>query len=378
MEKYFLGSNTHSGFGGFYDEITAGINHVYLLQGGAGTGKSSLMKKVLKMGLDVGYKCESWHCSGDPNSLDGVYVKDLDVVVVDATSPHAVEPKIPVAKDSVINLLDYVDKDKIIKYRDVLEKLSNNKKQCFVCGYEHLNIAYCHYAQTKRIVSMAMDSALIRAKAKEFALDMLMEFECLNDGDNVKEWGYVNGGIDGVISAKRTTKNLSLGGVTKRFFRAITPDGIVGYDDHLKDKTVWHIKGESGSVNCFLRVVVETVENWICTDRARDLELTVFYNPLDIRLVDGFMLGNTVVIPYQESVDGALIYDLSWYEGDFDKYALGRAKMKMKEEIDLAVDYFSKARCVHFAIEKYYISAMNFDAVNILTEKLLDEIFDKH
>ncbi|MBO7151913.1 MAG: hypothetical protein J6V77_03650 [Clostridia bacterium] len=55
MERYFLGSNTHSGFAGFYDEVTDNINRVYLLKGGAGTGKSSLMKKVLKRGVELGY-----------------------------------------------------------------------------------------------------------------------------------------------------------------------------------------------------------------------------------------------------------------------------------------------------------------------------------
>ena len=34
MERYFLGSNTHSGFAGFYDEVTDNINRVYLLKGG--------------------------------------------------------------------------------------------------------------------------------------------------------------------------------------------------------------------------------------------------------------------------------------------------------------------------------------------------------
>ena len=95
MERYFLGSNTKVGFDGFYDVTTEGIGSFYLIKGGAGTGKSSLIKKVLKRGEDCGLRCESWHCSGDPKSLDGVYIHDLDVAVIDATSPHAVEPKIP-------------------------------------------------------------------------------------------------------------------------------------------------------------------------------------------------------------------------------------------------------------------------------------------
>ena len=127
MEKYFLGSNTHSGFVGFYEEITDNIGRVYLLKGGAGTGKSSLIRKVIKRGIDLGFCCEGWHCSGDPRSLDGVYIKGLDVAVIDATSPHAIEPKIPAVKDDIVNLLEYVEKGKLCKHKDVIEKLSKSR-----------------------------------------------------------------------------------------------------------------------------------------------------------------------------------------------------------------------------------------------------------
>ena len=53
MERYFLGSNTYKGFYGFYGTETARIGQVYLIKGGAGTGKSSLMKKVLKFYLII-------------------------------------------------------------------------------------------------------------------------------------------------------------------------------------------------------------------------------------------------------------------------------------------------------------------------------------
>ena len=363
MERYFLGSNTEKGFCGFYNETTDKIGAVYLLKGGAGTGKSSLIKKVLKAGLDKGFKCESWHCSGDPNSLDGVYIKDLDVTVIDATSPHAVEPKIPVVKDNIVNLLDYASKGKIVKYRDVIEKMSNDKKRCYVCGYEHLNIAFCHFKQIERIVSTSMKGDEIRLKAKDFALDILKELRCINDGVSVGCDDEKTGGVS-AYGCKEKYK------ISKRFFRAITPDGIAIYLDHLKDKNIWHIKGEMASVDLFLKTALDVVMKEVS-------KVVVFFNPLSTDIIDGFMVGDVVVYVGGDKVDGAMVYDLSWYEGDFDRYAVSRAKMKMKEEIELATDYFAKARSVHLSIEKYYVSAMDFDGINHLTDKLLVEIFDK-
>lgn len=368
MEKYFLGSNTHSGFCGFYDETTRGINQVYLLKGGAGTGKSSLMKKVLKVALDKGCHCESWHCSGDPNSLDGVYILDNDTAVIDATSPHAVEPWIPVLKDDIVNLLEYVDKGKIKKHREIIEKLSNDKKQCFSSGYEHLNIAYCHFAQNRRMVAMTMNDDLIVSKAKEFARDILYDLSCKNDMD--ESIAHCDESVEN--HHNKSHERDFAKGLDKRFFRAITPDGVVNFFDNFKDKNLWHIKGESASVDLFLTTTLQQILN--AKLQGEKIKIVVFSNPLDATQLDGFMVGDTIVV----GVDctGAMVYDLRWYEGDFDKYAVSRAKMKMKEEIDLAVDYFAKARSAHLAIEKYYTSAMDFDGINRLTNQLLCKIFE--
>lgn len=369
MEKYFLGSNTRSGFKGYYEETTGEIGRVYLLKGGAGTGKSSLIKKVMKQGVERGFDCEAWHCSGDPNSLDGVYISALDVAVIDATSPHAVEPKMPSVKDDIINLLQCVSKDKIKGYRSVIEKLANSKKECYINGYEHLNIAFCHMAQNLRAVSSSMNTSLIILKAREFAMDLLSELKCLNDDKIEGSEGVKSADDIGEMSRDSGVK----GRVVKRFFRAITPDGIVVYDDHLKGKTIWHIRGEVVSVDLFLRTALDIVKESV---KGVNEGLVIFSNPLDASLIDGFMIGDIVVTGYLESSDGAMVYDLRWYEGDFDKYALSRAKTKMKDEIDIAVDYFAKARGVHLGIERYYISAMDFDRANEMTDRLIDEIFE--
>ena len=91
MEKYFLGGNTAFGFRGFHDAEIARADRAILLKGGPGTGKSSLMKRIAREAAERGMDTEMWMCSGDPSSADGVYIKDLDTVVADATSPHAVD-----------------------------------------------------------------------------------------------------------------------------------------------------------------------------------------------------------------------------------------------------------------------------------------------
>ena len=89
MERYFLGNNTGYGFKSNYENELKNKRRVILLKGGPGTGKSSMLKRIAAEAKGKGLDFELWYCSGDPDSLDGVYIKEKDTAVVDATAPHA-------------------------------------------------------------------------------------------------------------------------------------------------------------------------------------------------------------------------------------------------------------------------------------------------
>lgn len=92
--QYFLGANSPRGFYSLYDQLipieTAAA--VYILKGGAGCGKSTLMRKVAQAAENAGIEVEYILCSGDPASLDAVIFPDLGVALVDGTAPHAAAP----------------------------------------------------------------------------------------------------------------------------------------------------------------------------------------------------------------------------------------------------------------------------------------------
>ena len=50
------------------------------------------MKKIANLAKNNGYKTEVYHCSFDPDSLDMVIIRDLDVCIFDSTSPHELFP----------------------------------------------------------------------------------------------------------------------------------------------------------------------------------------------------------------------------------------------------------------------------------------------
>ncbi|MEF9935416.1 MAG: hypothetical protein RR898_08580, partial [Clostridium sp.] len=102
----------------YYDELLEGIENRYIIKGRAGTGKSTLMKKLGKSGLCKGYEVEFYHCGLDPNSLDMVIIRDLSVAVLDGTAPHVVDP---VGNDKVIDMFELcINKDIVDEENGIL------------------------------------------------------------------------------------------------------------------------------------------------------------------------------------------------------------------------------------------------------------------
>lgn len=88
--QYFLGSNSPTGFYSLYQELITPetANAIYILKGGPGCGKSTLMRRVAAQAAQTGEEVEYIMCSGDPGSLDAVLLPRLRVALVDGTAPH--------------------------------------------------------------------------------------------------------------------------------------------------------------------------------------------------------------------------------------------------------------------------------------------------
>ena len=120
--KSFLGANSAAGFCSFFaDSYSADLGYrAYIIKGGPGTGKSSMMKALAAHFAEKGERVELCPCSSDPDSLDAVIFHDKKVVIMDGTAPHVVEPKYPAVCERVINLLDCLDNDALTGNKEVI------------------------------------------------------------------------------------------------------------------------------------------------------------------------------------------------------------------------------------------------------------------
>ncbi len=140
--EFFAAVNSGNGFVSFYSDIfeREGIEHRYLIKGGPGTGKSTLMKRIVDEAFSRGLSLECYRCSSDPDSLDGVIIEGR-IALMDATSPHCVEAKIAGAVDEIVDLGAFWDAEGLACELEKIKKLSSQKSDCYRGAYAYLSAA---------------------------------------------------------------------------------------------------------------------------------------------------------------------------------------------------------------------------------------------
>ena len=107
---FFLGANSAEGFYGLYDQLLdARLYDLIILKGTPGCGKSTFMRRVAAALEERGLETVYIHCSGDPESLDGVISPAIRTAIVDGTAPHVLEPRYALAHERYVDLSQCCD-----------------------------------------------------------------------------------------------------------------------------------------------------------------------------------------------------------------------------------------------------------------------------
>lgn len=162
---YFLGANTPQGFFSVYDDLfdPATDKALYILKGGPGCGKSSFMRKIAAAAMQRGLDVEFFPCSGDPDSLDAIYLPACRTAYVDGTAPHVIEPKFPAAAEQYINLGQFYNADALQTCKAEIMAANAAYKEVYVSAYQLLAAAGSVY---DRIRQTKPDDALLASISK--------------------------------------------------------------------------------------------------------------------------------------------------------------------------------------------------------------------
>ena len=142
-KQYFLGANSRFGFHSLYNSFCKAEDggFLYVIKGGPGCGKSSFMKAIGSAAEDEGYECEYILCSGDPDSLDGLFIPELGVGYVDGTAPHTIDAAYPGCGGMYLDLGQYYHASALRQRLDEIMQLNKLYKGLYSCAYASIGAA---------------------------------------------------------------------------------------------------------------------------------------------------------------------------------------------------------------------------------------------
>lgn len=111
VRAQFPGAMGPDGFISCFDHLLNEnlLRRMLILKGGPGVGKSTFMRRLHAALTENSEQSTLYFCSGDPDSLDAVAIEAHGLLILDGTAPHIVDPKVPGARDAIINLGECLD-----------------------------------------------------------------------------------------------------------------------------------------------------------------------------------------------------------------------------------------------------------------------------
>lgn len=142
--RFFTAANGYTGFRSYFDSTFSPTEYtrIFVLKGGPGTGKSTLLRNIAAALEDVCDKCELILCSSDPHSLDGIILQHgkCRIGILDGTAPHERDAILPGAVSELVNLGDGWDAEELVKHRKEIEELDKIRINYYRSAYEKLGI----------------------------------------------------------------------------------------------------------------------------------------------------------------------------------------------------------------------------------------------
>lgn len=345
--RFLLGSNTKRGFVPLFDELRnpLGGKRLYIIKGGPGSGKSSLMKKIIKTLSERNNNLEYIHCASDPKSLDAFIDYDANIAMVDGTAPHIMEPKYPGAYDTIINMADCWDNYKLIKNKKEIISLTDT-------------ISSCHIMATSYI------------KAAAALLDHNMQSATAYINHNT-----VNAFITDLIQKLYETKR---GKAKKRLLSAVSVGETVFFSDTITElaSDIYVLSDNWGAASNLILSRINDIAAYLgferiicyCSIRTPDkIDHIIFpYAGIAVTTSNDFhKIKNASVT----AVDG-IMNKIPEFLDEHMSLNLKNAK----DLIDIAAKQIKKAKLLHDDLEAFYIEAMDFSKVDIIFEKIINEL----
>lgn len=352
--ELFAAANSGRGFCSFYGEIFSPerTERRYLIKGGPGTGKSSLMRRVAGEAESRGYGVEYYKCSSDHTSLDAILI-DGRVALIDSTAPHAIEPGIVGARDEIVDLGTFWNSASLRERVAEIETLGNEKSARYRAAYRYLEAAEALDAHSREVVAPYVKREKLRRAAERLVATLPM-----GDGYRYRT---------GICSS------IGMKGRQRLDFYESAAEKIYAVRDAMS----------VGSL--FLAAIADAAV-------AKRASIVVSYDPIDLASPDAILFEDSSVafilcssqdeerlgdkLAGRVNAKRFLSHDISTEKGRRAKAEYRFDRREREAMIDSACEQLSLAGEAHFSLERIYGESMDFAALERFTKSLEVAICD--
>ena len=335
VRHLFPGSNTSAGFMGFFENLRGRARRTVILKGGPGVGKSTLMRAVGRHYEDLGAGVSYYHCSGDPDSLDAVLVRENGFLVLDGTAPHIVDPRLPGAADGILNLGVCLDEKQLEAQREEIEGLTREISGAFARAYRCLAAA----RSLREDAAAVYDGALSQKARRALEEELLALLPAAPQG-----------------------------GAAHAFAQAITCQGVLQQVDSILEKNVYCLDAPwAFDAHALLAPLWNAAEQ-------KGLERAAYHDPLDAGRLLHVRVGDALFTT-------AVLMDARTFAPEMEAAALRREGPRLAFDravydltLNQAVDSLAQAKERHDALERYYVDAMDYGRLNAIKQEFLSEL----
>lgn len=352
-KNYFAAANSGYGFYSFYDNIFEDNSIVqrFIIKGGPGTGKSRFMKEIAYAARKKGYDLETFCCSSDPSSLDGVIV-DVPgkgrICVLDGTAPHVCEASLPGARDTIINFCDFWDAGALRGQKEKIRSLNSEKHIAYVSATDCLRslLLLSNGAETR--VHSGLDREKIRISAKKF-------YNSFNS--QVKSGEYYE--RIGLASSFGMFGEYVLSTYTSVADSVIVVDNTLSVADAFIDEVLYEARERR-------------ISSWRSVSFLDPHRLDAIYLPdFGLSFVSSDLVADTNSEKIKKQISMQRFVDKSLRTpAKCELRELANAKKEIRKRAEA---YMNKMRVAHFEIESIYVSCMNFDRKEAFCAEWIEE-----
>ncbi len=355
VRKFFPGANSAYGFYSLYGQLYgSAAEKVFILKGGPGTGKSTLLNRIGEAMRADGFDVEYHYCSAAPHSLDGVVIPAAGVALLDGTAPHVVDPRYPGAVEEILNLGDYWEEAPLVKHRETIRALVDGIGLFYKQAYVYLAAAKSYrdavdsyYGLNNHEYITALDS---------LALELVEE----------------------ILNGKNRANGKA--GQRKLFASAITSRGTINHLENLTNSfsLVFMLRGEDAFNK---RKLIERVADAAIV---RGFYVETYCCALDPLKIDHLLIPELKVALINSMEPHCPEFGQIYRDINTDRFALDLPEKETREKeqffsnyndaLQKAISFLEKANMQHDELEQYYIPAMRFDGIEELTQQTLEKI----